>query len=575
MRIRPVAKVMPGDKFRPLYAIFDECRRLDQGTGQLINVSWVTRSIQSALNTGNIDELIYGAAVLARELVRLMDVAQTTQYKTYASQLSIYDCGNPVIVVFKGATPPKKVNNDTCEILDGKARIVRALGQNIALPVILISEQTARSWGMPSQLQMLGVRGKAIRVGKKYRNHRQLSGLETLPSGSGPGNAVISHRVAMNRAAQGEAVTNPFAYSLILSSDRGVRKEAHERLHSRRLEPRGLIDAFPETKKPGRPPPQYQEKCLLILLAKLLQSGCTLDDLNTPARQLLRLPADNESLKCVWYKEEVAKTLEKWAKRARVALRKAPSPWDEPLSERLLLFGATRAPSENQDDGDKEAVLKRHRVALLQWTFIALYRTKHWRIGRNLIERFNLKDDGFPNPDEDDPTEETRTIPRIHHEVSGSEEFQSITDLTVEQLLVVSMHARTNLFLVQHDLHWAIPLGHWAMAIADLDVQRPTHVSVWMAELYQEQRRRQFLEERQNPFTGPSTMILHWLHWVCQDVVEFSKEMAGICEFVIEGFPARSGRLVEIKIDRSGTKTLESQFLAHAEDLALQATLFA
>lgn len=574
MSIRPIANAKPGDKFRPLYAIFDESRRIDQGHGQLVNVSWVARTIQSTINSGIDCENIHGTVVPAGELARLMDTTQVSEYKRYASRLSIYDCGNPLIVIFTGDTPPKKID-DTCEILDGKARVVHGLGKKISLPVILISKETASNWGMPSQLGMLGLRKKPIRVGKKSRNHRQLSGHETLPSGTSAGNAVISHRVEINRAGCGDAVTNPFAYSLILSSDRGVRKEAHERLTARGSAPRGLIDAFPETKKSGRPPPQYQEKCLLILLAKLLQAGCSLDDLILPARHLLRYPVDKKSLKCIWQKAQVDKKLETCAKRARAALRKAPSPWHEPLSERLLLFSATRAPSAEMKDSDKEAVLKQHKVELLQWTFYALFRTKHWRIGRNLIERFNIKDDGFPNPDDDDPTEETRTVPRIHHEVAGSVAFQKITDLTVEQLLIVSMHARTNLFLVQHDLHWAIPLGHWAMAIADLDVERPTHVSVWMAELYEEQRRRQFSEERQNPFTGPSTMILHWLHWVCGDVRDFAKQMAHICELVIDGFPERNGRLIEIKVDLDGLRTLDSEPLKHGEDWALQATLFA
>ncbi|MCP4560826.1 MAG: hypothetical protein GY837_09920 [Bosea sp.] len=574
MHIRPVSKARPGDKFRPVYALLDESRRVGHGHGQLVNVSWVARSIQSAINTGIDCENIFSAVAPATKLARLMDTTLVSEYRRYASRLSIYDCANPLIVIFKGDTPPKRID-DTCEILDGKARVVRGLGENISLPVILISENTASSWGMPSQLRMLGLREKPIRVGSKYRNHRQLSGHATLPSGSSAGNAVISHRVEMNRAAGGDTATNPFAYSLILSSDRGVRKEARERLCVRGSAPRGLIDAFPEIKKPGRPPLQYQEKCLLILIAKLLQAGCSLDDLIVPARHLLRYPVDKKSLKCVWQNDQVAQELEKYAKRARAALRKAPSPWHEPLSERLLLFSATRAPSADMKDSDKEAVLKQHKVELLQWTFYALFRTKHWRIGRNLIERFNIKDDGFPNPDDDDPTEETRTVPRIHHEVAGSVAFQNITDLTVEQLLIVSMHARTNLFLVQHDFHWAIPLGHWAMAIADLDVERPTHVSVWMAELYEEQRRRQFSEDTQNPFTGPSTMILHWLHWVCGDVRDFAKRMANICELVIDGFPELNGRLIEIKLDQDSLKTLDSEPLEDGEDCALQATLFA
>jgi len=155
----------------------------------------------------------------------------------------------------------------------------------------------------------------------------------------------------------------------------------------------------------------------------------------------------------------------------------------------------------------------------------------------------------------------------------GSARFQALTDLAIELLLILAMHARFNPFLIWHDLRWAVPLGHWAMAIADLDAGRDTHVTVWMAELYEEQRRRQF--RHKNHFTGPATMIVHWLHWVCGDVQDFSRRMAEICGAAIDEFPGRSGRLVQLETDQNGLKTLTCERLIYQEDWALQATLFA
>lgn len=582
MRIRPVEKGPLPPEFSPLYAPFDQSRRIVRGTSNLVNVSWIAREIQTALNTGIGCDRIYYTIAPAEELAKLLDTGEAKNYRPYAKRLSAYDCGQPLIVTFKDKIPPASINEKDCEILDGKARVVRALDENMSLRVILISKELAIEWGMPTQLRMLGVQKTSIELPLNtaegpagQRNHRQRSGFNTLPEGSTSGNAVISRRVKTARAASGDAVTNPFAYSMILSSDRRVRKYFHDKLRLRKLTPRGLIDAFPEVKKSGRPPRQYQETCHLILLAKLLKAGCTLKDLRGPMRDLLRLPVNAKLLEDDDENYEVDEKLERWAKRASTALRKAPSAWRAPLSERLLLYSATLPPFAENDERDKETLLTAHRTDLLKWTFYSLFRTKHWRIGRNLIERFNIKDDKFPNCDEDDPSVETSTVPRIHHEVAGSVEFQGITDLTVEQLLTISMHARTNLFLIQHDLHWAVPLGHWAMAIADLDAGRETHVTTWMAELYEEQRRRQLRDDRVNPFTGPSTMIVHWLHWVCGDVERFAEQMADICEFVIEGFPVRSGRLVKFDIDQEGGRKMDSDFLTHEEDEALQATQFA
>lgn len=582
MRIRPVEKGPLPPEFSPLYAPFDQSRRIDRGTSNLVNVSWIAREIQTALNTDIGCDKIYYTIAPAEELAKLLATVEADKYGPYAKRLSAYDCSQPLIVIFKDEIPPASINEKDCEILDGKARVVRALDENMSLRVILISKELAIEWGMPTQLRMLGVQKTSIELPLNtakgpaaQRNHRQRSGFNTLPEGSSSGNAVISRRVKTARAAAGDAVTNPFAYSMILSSDRSVRMHFHDKLRLRTLTPRGLIDAFPEVKKSGRTTPQYQETCHLILLAKLLNAGCTLKDLHVPMRRVLRFSADKESLKNKAENDIVEKKLKRWAKRASTALREAPSAWRAPLSERLLLYSATLPPLAENGGRDKETLLTAHKRDLLKWTFYSLFRTKHWRIGRNLIERFNIKDDKFPNCDEDDPSVETFTVPRIHHEVAGSADFQSITDLTVEQLLIVSMHARTNLFLIQHDLHWAVPLGHWAMAIADLDAGRETHVTTWMAELYEEQQRRQLRDDSQNPFTGPSNMIVDWLDRVCGDVEGFAEQMAKICKGVVRGFPARNGCLVKVAIDHPGIKTLVPEDLEDEEDEALQATQFA
>ena len=221
---------------------------------------------------------------------------------------------------------------------------------------------------------------------------------------------------------------------------------------------------------------------------------------------------------------------------------------------------------------EKQTVLRQHHLDLLDWTLRALFRAKHWRIGCNSIERLDTHGH-FHKADEHDSTTDISPIARISHETVGSARFQALTDLDLEPLLILAMHARFNPFLVWHDLRWAVPLGHWAMAIADLDAGRETHVTVWMAELYEEQRRRNF--KHKNHFTGPATMIVHWLHWVCRDVKNFSNGIADICELVIDGFPERSGRLLEIERSPQGIKTVRSQRLIYQEDWALQATLFA
>ncbi|SIR56006.1 hypothetical protein SAMN05880592_1311 [Bosea sp. TND4EK4] len=289
MRIRPVEKGQLPPEFSPLSAPFDQARRIDRGTSNLVNVSWIAREIQTALNTGIGCDKIYYTIAPAEELSELLDTGEAENYGPYAKRLSAYDCGQPLIVMFKGEIPPEIINEDDCEILDGKARVVRALDEHMSLRVILISKELAIKWGIPPQLRMLGVQKKsielplspaAIRAGQ--RNHRQRSGLHTLPEGTNSANAVISQRVKAARAASGDAVTNPFAYSMILSSDRGVRNHVHDKLHSRELIPRGLIDAFREVKKSGRSPRQYQEACHLILLAKLLKAGCKLDTRKNP-----------------------------------------------------------------------------------------------------------------------------------------------------------------------------------------------------------------------------------------------------------------------------------------------------
>jgi len=149
----------------------------------------------------------------------------------------------------------------------------------------------------------------------------------------------------------------------------------------------------------------------------------------------------------------------------------------------------------------------------------------------------------------------------------------TIVPMLVLAMLVLAMHARFNPFLIWHDMHWAVPLGHWAMAIADLDAGRQTHVAIWMAELYEEQRRRGFTHV--NHFTGPAAMITQWLLWTCHDVHGFSDALHEICDSIIRGFPHLSGHLIEIEAAPDGTRTLKSHPLKPQEDFALQATLFA
>lgn len=570
MRIRPIEKGNPSPEFRPLNPIFDECRRINHGHGQLVNVSWVTRSIQSSLNTGTNCENIHRTTAPASELAKLMDGVQIDRYRAYASQLSRYDCGEPVIVIYEGRSPPNHFDPKTCEILNGKARVVRALNGNIILPVILISKARARLWGMPPWARRLGASdGPSIRVDRKRRAGRLRSGAETLPHGSEPGGAVMSRRVKNARRGVNGRVTNPFGFGLVPAASEKRERDALQLLQSRGLTPRGLINIFPHPEKPGEALKRTQETCLKILLGKLLSDGLSIDALRETMRQLLKITftqdarADQEAT--------IDETLASYAKEARAALRSAGTPWNEPLSERLLLFGATLHPQSVQGR-TKDDVLRRHKLELMDWTLRALFRAVHWRRGSKSVLRLN-HDGNFLKSNKQDSSAETSDRPRIHHDVAGSTQSQGVIDLDMESMLILAMHARFNPFLIWHDLRWAVPLGHWAMAIADLDAGRETHVTVWMAELYEEQRRRRF--KHKNHFTGPATMIVHWLHWVCGDVDEFSPRIASICGAVIDGFPGRSGRLIEIKVDQRGVRTLDSTPLKYQEDWALQATLFA
>ncbi|WP_336814387.1 hypothetical protein [Bosea sp. MMO-172] len=601
MRIRASIKKECLPEFRPLIPLLDETKRLDRGTGPLVNTSWLCRRIQSALNSGEDCDQIGRAMVPARQLVASMDRAEVDRYRPYAAQLSLYDCGEPLIVVYEGRDKPDGFDPKTCEILNGKARAVRVQRQNISLPVIFISRTRARFWGMPSWARQLGNGGPSPAIGLRTRRHRLRSGMATLPQPpiatidkkvTQPGMAIVSKRVEKARSAVGGRMTHPSAHALVLSSDGGVRAYAHRMLASRALQPRGLVDAFPEPAKPGPSTPRHQESCLLILFAKLLKALCDdqrdnarqwyddsrllrrwggTEDLRLLMREFLGLPGDEVSLACPEQKALVDDALHEYARAARSALAKAGPSWNAPLSERLLLFGATRNP-KSVKESEKKDVLRRHYLELLEWTLRALFRARHWRIGCKSIERLDTHDE-FHKPDKHDPTLETRTVQRVRHEAVGSPRFQALTDLAVEPLLILSMHARFNPFLVWHDMRWAVPLGHWSMAIADLDAGRPTHVAVWMAELYEEQRRRNF--EHINHFTGPATMILHWLHWVCGDVADFSRKIHEVCDEVIDGFPHRSGRLIKVVVDDQGKKTLDSEFLRYQEDWALQATLFA
>lgn len=570
MRIRSIEKGNPSPEFRPLYPIFDECRRINHGHGQLVNVSWVARSIQSSLNTGINCENIHRTTAQASELARLIDGAQIDRYRAYASQLSRYDCGEPVIVIYEGRSPPGNFDPKTCEILNGKARVVRALTGNIILPVILISKARARFWGMPPWARRLGAwDGPSIRIDRKRRAGRLRSGAETLPHGSEPGGAVMTPRVKNARRGVNGRVTNPFGLGLVPAASDKLERDALQLLQSRGLTPRGLINIFPHPEKPGEAMKRTQEACLKILLGKLLCDGLSIDALCETMRQLLKIEftqdarADQEAT--------IDETLAKYAKEARATLRSAGAPWNEPLSERLLLFGATLRPRSVQGRA-KDEVLRRHKLELMDWILRALFRATHWRRGSKSVLRLN-HDGNFLKSNKQDSSAETSDRPRLHHDVAGSTHSQGVIDLEMESMLILALHARFNPFLIWHDMRWAVPLGHWAMAIADLDAGRETHVTVWMAELYEEQRRRNF--KHKNHFTGPATMIVHWLHCVCRDVKNFSNGIADICELVIDGFPERSGRLLEIERSPQGIKTVRSQRLIYQEDWALQATLFA
>ncbi|MDP3600889.1 MAG: hypothetical protein Q8R85_06975 [Bosea sp. (in: a-proteobacteria)] len=567
---RPDDRAAPNLQFRPLVPIFDECRRIDHGNGHLVNISWIARRIQHAFASGEPHRDLHQIKVRVRELAKLMDQGQIAAYRRYAAQLSLYDCDEPLIVIYDGRTAPKEVDAGRCEILNGKARVVRALRRNIALPVILISTTRARSWGIAPFSKNLGIPGaRSDQLDLDRRAHRQRTGSALLPRGSSPGDAIVSRRVSIARGRHKGLVTHPFGYGLVLAGSAKLRRDAWQLLTSRAIQPRGLINLIPHPDKPRGFLPEVQEACLYILLGKLLREGVTIDLGRETMRQLLGIESCAEYL--AYQLSEIDKILGDMAKKARAALREAPPPWCDPLSERLLLFGATRdgrvEPPEQRD-----AVLQEHKRELLDWTLRALFRAIHWRRGSKSILRYNHSGE-FLVPNKLDRTKETRDVPRLHHDVMGSQSAQAVTDLELEPLLMLAMHARFNPFLIWHDMRWAVPLGHWAMAIADIDAGRDTHVTVWMAELYEEQRRRQF--KPKNHFTGPTTMMVHWLHWVCEDVDDFSRHIAEICESVIQGFPERSGQLVQVDASQDETKTLVSHRLSYQEDWALQATLFA
>lgn len=570
MRSGPVEARKAQVEFRPLYPVFDECRRINHGHGQLVNVSWVARSIQSSLNAGANSANIHRATARASEIARLIDDVQIERYRSYASQLSRYDCDEPVIVIYEGRSPPERFDPKICEILNGKARVVRALDRNIILRVILLSKTRARFWGMPPLARALGASdGPSPRLGQDRAAHRLRSGSATLPEGSQAGNAVMPTRVKRARRGVQGRVTNPFAFGLVLSGSDKLRHDALQMLQSRAVEPKGLISVFPHPEKPGHVMTRSHEACLQILLGKLLDVGLSIYEMRETMRQLLKIEFTDDARAA--QKGEIDQKLAKYAKEARAAARSAPLPWNGPLSERLLLFSATLH-RQSVPKGDKDQILHQHQLELLEWALRALFRATHWRRGSKSVLRLN-HDGNFLVSNKQDPTTETRDVQRLHHDAVGSPASQSATDLDIEPLLILAMHARFNPFLIWHDMRWAVPLGHWAMAIADLDAGRPTHVTVWMAELYNEQRRRQF--RHRNHFTGPATIIVHWLHWVCGDVQDFSRRMAEICDAAIDDFPRRSGRLVEIKLDQHGVKTLDSAPLRNfQEDWALQATLF-
>ncbi len=242
-------------------------------------------------------------------------------------------------------------------------------------------------------------------------------------------------------------------------------------LASRALQPRGLVDVFPEPAKSGPSTPRHQETCLLILFAKLLKALCDdqrvnrgkwyddfrllrswgdTEDIRLLMREFLGLSTDEVSLACPEQKALIDDALHEYARAARSALAKAGPSWNSPLSDRLLLFGATHDRKSLQDS-EKKDLLRRHYLELLKWTLRALFRAKHWRIGCKSIERLDTHDE-FHKSDKHDPTSETRTVQRVRHEAVGSPRFQALTDLDIEQLLILAMHARFNPFLIWHDM---------------------------------------------------------------------------------------------------------------------------
>ncbi|WP_156640118.1 hypothetical protein [Bosea sp. PAMC 26642] len=535
--------------------------------------------------------------VCAKVLLKGISGPIVDSYIAYADQLSREDCDVPLIVVFEGRRPPESDDPSEYEILDGKARVVRARGLNILLPVIMISKARAKLWGAAPWARKLGERLDAPphRITGK---HFQRSGRATLPFGSRPGDAIMPKRVSQARLS-GSKVTNPFAYTMVLSDSGKVRAEAHRRLEvarnsggkSRNLAT-GLADAFPDPQKSGPSTPRHQEICLQILFCKLVdflrkdvadRDGKIFDQLTllrdwSRTQQIrdlmaisLRLPEPKSKTDRAYRNSEVAAELDKLAIASRAAFRNAGASWTKPLSERLLLFGDGLTPRPVVD-ADNHSALREHALKLLSWSFLALLRAKHWRQGAISIGRLNSHGE-FHKADKLDPTNETCDSARLAHEAVGSVTFQDLTDLGIEQLLILAMHGRFNPFLIWHDMRWAVPLGHWMMAVADLDADRPSHVTVWMAEFCLEQRRRNFGEI--NHFSGPSTLVMHWLYWIGAKFPDFAASIAEICERTISGFPHLSGRAIRSVTPQGGGPSLVSEPVAPWEDMALQATLFA
>ena len=222
MRIRPIEKGMPEAEFRPLYPGFDECRRVDRGKGQIINVSWGARSLQSALNKGHNGDEIRCVVVSARELLKSMGPVEVDGYLTW-----------------------------------GMSHLARGLGTGSPLPILSRGKEGVRK---QSKHQ--------CRSGSKTLPARAVIGTDGKPRQSSQ--PVVSKRTEDGRASVSGRVAHPTACGLVLSSDCGVREKARWMLALRKKEPRGLICGFPERNAPGPTTPRYHEICLLMLFSKLL-----------------------------------------------------------------------------------------------------------------------------------------------------------------------------------------------------------------------------------------------------------------------------------------------------------------